>query len=72
MKRIWELSVAREIVRLAQGIFNVKGNNAIDFISKTEVPINKIVTYANMVCDFRPRKEDQYRVRLTVEGDRLQ
>ena len=72
MKRIWDLSVAREIGRLAQGIFKVKGNNAIDFIPKSEVPKNKIVTYANMVCDFRPRKEDQYRVRLTVGGDRLE
>ena len=24
-----------------------------------------------MVCDFRPNKEDKYRTRLTVGGDRL-
>jgi hypothetical protein len=29
------------------------------------------VTYANAVCDYRPLKDEPYRVRLTVGGDRL-
>ena len=56
MARIWELSIAREIGRLARGIFNVKGNDAIDSVKKIEVPNNKTVTYANTVCDYRPLK----------------
>ena len=35
------------------------------------MPSDRIVTYANMVCDYRPHKEETYRVRLTVGGDRL-
>ena len=58
MKKIWQLSVTREIGRLAQGILNVQGNDAIDFITKQEVPSHKKVTYANMVCDCRPFKSD--------------
>lgn len=29
------------------------------------------VTYAKMVCDIRPKKNDVHRTRLTVGGDRL-
>ena len=41
------------------------------WIHKHDVPKNKKVTYANMVCDFKPLKEEQYRVRLTIGGDKL-
>ena len=57
--------------RLAQGIHDVKGNDVLDFIPKSEVPSNRIVTYANMVCDYRPHKDETHRVRLTVGGDVL-
>ena len=43
----------------------------MDFILKSKVPSDRIVTYANMVCDYRQYKEEEYRVRLTVVGDRL-
>ena len=68
---IWEKSTANELGRLAQGIAGIKGNDAIDFIPKHKVPKNKLVTYARMVCDYRPFKSEPYRVRLTVGGDRL-
>ena len=42
-----------------------------DFIAKHQVPPYKKVTYANLVCDYRPTKLDPYRTRLTVGGDRL-
>ena len=35
------------------------------------IPIHKKVTYASMVCNYRPLKEEKYRVRITVGGDRL-
>ena len=68
---VWAPSVSNEIGRLAQGIRNVAGNDAMVFIHKHEVPHNKKVTYANMVCDVRPKKDDVYRTRLTVGGDKL-
>ena len=43
----------------------------IAFIRKTYIPINKKVTYANMVCDYRPLKSEKQRVHLTVGGDKL-
>ena len=68
----WKQSLSNELGRLAQGIGNLKGNDAMDFISIKEVPRDRKITYANMVCDYRPLKSDPYRVRLTVGGDRLQ
>ena len=35
------------------------------------MPSDRIATYANMVCDYRPHKQEKHRVRLTVGGDRL-
>ena len=48
------------------------GNDVVDYIHKSEVPQDRVVTYANMICDFRPLKKDPHRVRLTVGGDRLE
>ena len=67
----WNDAVTNELGRLAQGIYNTKGNNVIAFIIKSNVPSDRIVTYANMVCDYIPHKEENYRVRLTVGGNLL-
>ena len=71
-KEIWKTALSNELGQLAQGICHIKGNDVIDFIPFHMVPKNKIVTYANMVCNVRPLKSEKFRVRLTVGGDRLQ
>lgn len=69
----WNRSSANEFGRLAQGVGGrIKGTNTIFFIRKDEVPSNKTVTYARFVCDIRPQKEEQERVRMTVGGDRIE
>ena len=71
-KEIWSRACGNEIGRLAGGIKNrVQGTNTIEFIKKHQIPINKIVTYANMVCDIRPLKEEINRIRMTIGGDKL-
>ena len=70
--KIWEIALTNELGRLAQGTNNIVGNDAIDIIFKKDVPRNKMVTYARMVCDYRPFKSEKYRVRLIVGGDRLE
>ena len=35
------------------------------------LPHGHPVTYASFVCDYRPLKEEKYRVRLVVGGDKL-
>ena len=68
---IWKPSVSNELGRLAKGIRNVRGNEAIEFVPKTSIPTHKKVTYANMINDYRPYKDDPYRTRLTIGGDKL-
>ena len=68
---IWGTALSNEIGRLSQGVSDVKGNNAMTFIPRHEVPKNKKVAYANMVCDHKPLKDEKYRVRLTIGGDVL-
>ena len=68
---IWGYSLFNEIGRLAQGIREVKGNNAIIFITKHKIPKGKKVAYENMACDYRPLKKEKLRVRLTLGGDVL-
>ena len=71
-KDVWERALSNELGRLSQGMKGrVRAMDTIDFINKNEVPPNKKVTYANMVCDVRPLKAESHRVRLTVGGDRL-
>ena len=43
----------------------------MQFIQKHEVLYDKKVTYARFVCDYRPKKEEKERTRITVGGDRL-
>ena len=64
----------KEVGRLAQGLDGVvEGTDTIDFITKSEVPTDrwKDVTYASIVCNYRPEKDDPNRVRITVGGNKI-
>eukprot|EP00804_Cyclotella_cryptica_P019885 CCRYP_007803-RA/>CCRYP_007803-RA protein AED:0.34 eAED:0.24 QI:0/0/0/1/0/0.66/3/0/610 len=71
---IWKNAYGKELGRLAQGIpGTVKGTNTIVFIAYNEIPPQrrKDVTYGRIVANYRPEKEDPYRIRLTVGGNRI-
>ena len=68
---VWNIGLSNEIGQLAQGVLNVKGNDAIQFILIAEVPKNKKVAYSNMICDHRLLKTETHQVRLTIGGDVL-
>ena len=71
-KVVWTRSLSNEWGRLAQGNkYGVQSTDTIDFIFKHEVPTGCCVTYATYVLDYRPLKDEPYRVRITVGGDRL-
>ena len=61
-KDIWEQALTDELGRLSQEINGIDGNDVVDFIMFQEVPQDKIISYANMVCDIRPLKTEKYRV----------
>ena len=68
----WGCSLSNELGRLAGGIRDIIGNNAITFIHRNQVPTNKKYAYENMVRDYGPLKVEKYRVRLTIGGDVLE
>ena len=47
------------------------GNSTIFFIHPRKIPAHKKVTYGRLVVDIWPLKDEKYRVRITVVGDKL-
>ena len=70
----WKEGGYRELSRLTTGSNSrkIKGTNTMTFIKPHELPSDKKATYARIVADYRPQKEDPYRVRITVGGDKVQ
>ena len=73
MKDVWGRALSNEWGRLATGnTHGVESTDTIEFIPHSLVPSNKKVTYASFVCDYRPLKKEQWRIRLVVGGDKLE
>ena len=69
----WLPALSNEWGRLAQGNdTGVEATDTIQFVAFSDVPIDKKVTYASFVCDYRPLKKEKWRVRLVVGGDKLE
>jgi hypothetical protein len=60
----WMRSTENEINRL----YNT---NAIRFISRSNIPKGRKVTYGSFVVDIKDRKEERERTRLTIGGDQI-
>ena len=60
MKKIWGKALENEFGRLNNDIpKELLGTNTISFILKSSIPQGRKITYANMVCDFRPLKNEK-------------
>ena len=70
--QIWSRSSSNEFGRLMDGnIYGTEGTNTMAMVPPTDVPKDKKVTYAYVVCDYQPLKKMPYRCWLVVEGDKL-
>ena len=78
LSNTWTRLLSNELGRLSQGVGTGKppgqqvvGTNTICFIPRNKVPVRSKVTYAYFICDVRPLKEEEHRVKLTVGGEKL-
>jgi hypothetical protein len=72
MQDVWTKAMCKELGRLAQGWDGNAGTDTIFFMSHNEIkniPKDRTVTYARIVVDYRPQKDDPNRVRITVGGN---
>jgi hypothetical protein len=70
----WLHSAANKFGCLANGVGgHYKETNTIFFINKSKVPYDRMkdVTYGSFRCNYKPNKEEKWRTRLTVGGDRI-
>ena len=68
----WTRSGGKEFGRLCQGYGEEQGIDAIEWIPRTDLPLDKTATYPCYTVAYRPEKEDPYRSRITAGGDRLE
>jgi hypothetical protein len=75
LKDLWIKAMSKELHRLAQGCPGVtKGSNTIVYLSHSDIckiPQDQTVTYARIVIDHHPQKEDPNHVRIITVGGNL-
>ena len=70
----WSRGFAKGFGGLAQGdnLTGKRGSNTVFVMTHNKIakiPRPKTVTYARVVPDYRPQKEDPYRIRITAGGN---
>ena len=71
IRQRWERAGINEFARLAQGYEETDGMDVVTFINRRDMPNDKQATYARYVVDYRPEKDEPWRLRITCGGDRL-
>ncbi len=59
LRKVWLEAMCKELGKLAQGWGNTKGTDKIQFMTHeeiAEIPPDRTVTYARILCDFAPIK----------------
>jgi hypothetical protein len=73
LKALWVPAMSKELHRLAQGKEGVTvSTNTIFYLTHDEIrriPKDRTVTYARIVINHRPQKDNPNRVRITVGGN---
>ena len=72
-KDIWKTSLENDLGRFSQGVGTrmPTGTNTVLFIPRSAIPAGCTVTYSQLVASIRPHKTKMHRIRVTVDGNRL-
>ena len=76
-RETWTTALGKEFGNIAQGDHKTgeKGTDCVFVMNHEQIraiPKDRVVTYARIVVDFRPQKEDPNRVRITAGGNLIQ
>jgi hypothetical protein len=71
LQPLWKRGFGNKCGRLFQGIRDIPGTDTCFFIKLTNIPKDRKITYGKIVCDYKPHKRQNERVRLTEGGGRL-
>jgi hypothetical protein len=71
LQPLWTRGFGNECGRLFQGNRDIPGTDTCFFATLKNIPHDRKITYGKIVCDYKPHKKENERVRLTVGGDRL-
>jgi hypothetical protein len=71
LQPLWARGFGNECGRLFQGIRDIPGTDKCFFVELKNIPTERKITYGKIVCAYKPHKQEKERVRLTVDGDRL-
>ena len=72
IKKVWGGAFGKDVGRLYQGLTVIfEGTDTLNFIFKNGIPADKFkdVTYARIVCNYRPENKDLNQCRITVCGN---
>eukprot|EP00804_Cyclotella_cryptica_P009434 CCRYP_017332-RA/>CCRYP_017332-RA protein AED:0.38 eAED:0.27 QI:0/0/0/1/0/0/2/0/259 len=72
LQTVWTRAMCKELGRLAQGWDGSTGTDTIFFMTHDkiqQIPLDRSVTYARIVVDYRPQKDDPNQVRITSGGN---
>ena len=65
----WYGCLINEWGRFSQGNdHGIKGTDTLVYIQNKDIPKDRQITYGNVVCDYRPLKDEKWRLRLIVGG----
>ena len=67
--------MCKELGRLAQGYNNTEGTNTVNFMTHKQIrniPNDRTVTYARIVIDYQPQKNNPNQVRITAGGNLIE
>ena len=61
LRDVWTKAMCKELGNIAQGYDETKGIDTVRFLNYeqiSKIPKDRTVTYAHIVIDYRPQKED--------------
>ena len=75
LRETWSKAMCKELGRLCQGFDKTEGTDTticVDLDGIKRILWDQVVTYARIVVDYRPQKEDPNMVRITAGRNLIQ